>query len=127
MTVGRVAAEPGDDGPSHVVLQPEGWPRPIGYANGMLAEGRIIVTGGVVGWDEQGVFASDFVGQARQTFNVAGRSVEMAAGETIHTENSYKYTLEGFAELADQAGWRVGARWVSPDPAFAVFLLQDWR
>ena len=67
------------------------------------------------------------VSRIAQTFNVAGRAVEMAAGETIHTENSYKYTLEGFAELADQAGWRIGARWVSPDPAFAVFLLQDWR
>jgi dimethylhistidine N-methyltransferase len=67
------------------------------------------------------------VSKIAQTFHVSGRAVDMAAGETIHTENSYKYTLEGFAELADQAGWRVGARWVSPDPAFAVFLLQDWR
>jgi dimethylhistidine N-methyltransferase len=67
------------------------------------------------------------VSKVRQTFHAAGREVEMAAAETIHTENSYKFTLEGFAELADQAAWSIGARWVSPDPAFAVFLLQDWR
>jgi len=47
---------------------PEGWPRPKGYANGMLAEGRILVTGGVIGWDKQGVFAPDFAGQAAQVF-----------------------------------------------------------
>jgi uncharacterized SAM-dependent methyltransferase len=51
----------------------------------------------------------------------------MTAGETIHSENSYKFTLEGFAAIAQRAGWRVGAQWVSPDPAFAVLLLQDWR
>jgi enamine deaminase RidA (YjgF/YER057c/UK114 family) len=50
------------------MVQPEGWPRPKGYANGMLAEGRILVTGGVIGWDEQGVFAPDFAGQATQVF-----------------------------------------------------------
>ena len=51
-----------------IALQPEGWPTPKGYANGMMAEGRILVTGGVVGWDEQGVFPQDFVAQAAQTF-----------------------------------------------------------
>ena len=50
------------------MVQPEGWPRPRGYANGMLAEGRILVTGGVIGWDEQGVFAPDFAGQAARVF-----------------------------------------------------------
>ena len=67
------------------------------------------------------------VSRSDQVFRVAGRTFQITAGETIHTENSYKYTLEGFTDLASQSGWRVGARWVSPDPAFAVFLLQDWR
>jgi enamine deaminase RidA (YjgF/YER057c/UK114 family) len=49
------------------VLLPAGWPQPKGYANGMLAEGRILVTGGVVGWDEQGVFPEGFLAQVRQT------------------------------------------------------------
>jgi enamine deaminase RidA (YjgF/YER057c/UK114 family) len=53
---------------SPVVLQPPGWPSPKGYSNGMAAQGRIVVTGGVVGWDPEGRFADGFVAQARQTF-----------------------------------------------------------
>ncbi len=67
------------------------------------------------------------VSQRDQTFHVAGHAIHMTAGETIHTENSYKFTVESFTALADRAGWRVGAQWISPEPAFAVFLLQDWR
>ena len=50
-------------------LQPMGWPRPLGYANGMTAKGRIVVTGGVVGWDVMGNFPEGFATQARQTFS----------------------------------------------------------
>ena len=46
------------------VLQPPGWPVPKGYANGMTAEGRIVVTGGMIGWDEAGHLSADFVVQA---------------------------------------------------------------
>jgi enamine deaminase RidA (YjgF/YER057c/UK114 family) len=60
------------------VVQPESWPRPKGYANGMLAEGRVLVTGGVIGWDERGVFAPDFAGQAAQVF--ANIAAILAAG-----------------------------------------------
>ena len=49
------------------LLQPSGWPQPKGYANGVMAEGRLIVTGGVVGWDVAGRFADGFVAQVRQT------------------------------------------------------------
>ncbi|QQO12670.1 RidA family protein [Bradyrhizobium diazoefficiens] len=49
------------------VLQPSGWPQPKGYANGIIAGGRLIVTGGVVGWDIAGRFAGGFVAQVRQT------------------------------------------------------------
>jgi enamine deaminase RidA (YjgF/YER057c/UK114 family) len=54
------------------VLQPSGWPVPKGYANGMAADGRIVVTGGVIGWDTEGRLAQGFVAQARQTLaNIA--------------------------------------------------------
>jgi enamine deaminase RidA (YjgF/YER057c/UK114 family) len=54
------------------VLQPSGWPMPKGYANGMAADGRIVVTGGVIGWDTEGRLAQGFVAQARQTLaNIA--------------------------------------------------------
>ncbi|HEY5458296.1 MAG TPA: RidA family protein [Sphingomicrobium sp.] len=49
-------------------LLPPGWPRPKGYCNGMAAHGRIIVTAGVVGWDENEHFVSNTIaGQFAQT------------------------------------------------------------
>jgi enamine deaminase RidA (YjgF/YER057c/UK114 family) len=48
------------------VLQPSGWPAPKCYANGMMADGRLVVTGGVIGWNSHGHLASDFVAQVRQ-------------------------------------------------------------
>lgn len=67
MTAGRgpLPAE-SDDRPA--ILQPPGWPKPKGYANGMMAEGRLLVTGGIIGWDISGVFPDGFVAQARATF-----------------------------------------------------------
>jgi len=58
-----------------------------------------------------------------QRVRVAGRTVRFAKGETLHTENSYKFTVPGFAELAKQAGWRLETSWVSEEPAFAVVSL----
>jgi enamine deaminase RidA (YjgF/YER057c/UK114 family) len=49
------------------VLQPEGWPRPRGYANGMSASGRTIYVAGQVGWDAgQRLVDGGMVEQARQ-------------------------------------------------------------
>jgi enamine deaminase RidA (YjgF/YER057c/UK114 family) len=64
------------------VLQPSGWPMPKGYANGMAADGRLVVTGGVIGWDTQGHLASpDFVAQVRQTLsNISEILAEGGAG-----------------------------------------------
>ncbi|MFZ5719501.1 MAG: ergothioneine biosynthesis protein EgtB [Pseudomonadota bacterium] len=59
-----------------------------------------------------------------QAVQVAGRRFAFEAGETIHTENSYKFTVDGFAEMAAGAGWRLEDRWVSEDPAFALLLLR---
>jgi enamine deaminase RidA (YjgF/YER057c/UK114 family) len=51
------------------ILQPPGWPRPKGYSNGISATGRVIFTGGLVGWDENENFPEvDMAGQARRTF-----------------------------------------------------------
>lgn len=58
-----------------------------------------------------------------QTVEIAGCRIAFAAGETIHTENSYKFTTAGFTALAEQAGWRVEASWTDDAAPFAVFLL----
>jgi enamine deaminase RidA (YjgF/YER057c/UK114 family) len=50
------------------ILQPEGWAKPIGYANGVSATGRQIFVGGQIGWNAQCQFETDdFVGQVKQT------------------------------------------------------------
>ena len=46
------------------------------------------------------------------------------AGERLHTENSYKYTIDDFRTLAERGGWLVREHWTSAEPAFAVFRLQ---
>lgn len=43
----------------HQTLLPEGWPRPKGYANGVLASGRQIFVGGQIGWNSQCEFETD--------------------------------------------------------------------
>lgn len=45
------------------VLQPSGWPRPKGYANGIAASGRLIFTAGVIGWDEREMIVSHRIDQ----------------------------------------------------------------
>ncbi len=52
----------------HTTLQPEGWKKPVGYANGVMAKGRTIYVGGQIGWNANSEFETDdFVGQLRQT------------------------------------------------------------
>jgi enamine deaminase RidA (YjgF/YER057c/UK114 family) len=71
-----------EDGPSDAaqVLQPSGWPMPKGYANGMAADGLIVVTGGVIGWDAGQRLADGFVAQVRQTLsNIAAILAEGGA------------------------------------------------
>jgi dimethylhistidine N-methyltransferase len=59
-----------------------------------------------------------------QSLLVAGRSFDFAEGETIHTENSRKYTLKEFTALAARGGWQTERSWQSADPAYAIVLLR---
>jgi len=65
---------------SHELLQPPGWTRPRGYANGIAAEGRQVFISGQIGWDaEQRIVSDDFAQQVRQALaNIA--AVLAAAG-----------------------------------------------
>lgn len=56
----------------------------------------------------------------RQKVKVAGDTVEFRAGETIHTENSYKYSLESLSALARGAGWRPLAAWTDARRYFSI-------
>ena len=60
-----------------------------------------------------------------QEARVDGRVFSFEPGETIHTENSHKFTLEGFADMTAEAGWRRDRVWTDPDRLFAVVLLKS--
>lgn len=63
------------------VLLPEGWPRPKGYSNGILAEGRTVYVAGQIGWTPDGVFPDGFAAQFRQTIeNTLAVLAEAGAG-----------------------------------------------
>lgn len=104
-------------------LLPPGWPRPKGYANGISAGGRIVVTAGVVGWNEREEFvATDLPGQFRQVLvNTIAILAEDGAGpEHIVRMTCYVTDLDayraGLAEIG--AAWRalIGRHY----PAMAV-------
>ena len=66
----------------HEILHPKGWKPAIGYANGIAAEGRMVFTGGMVGWTADCEFATDdFVGQCEQALkNIVDVLAEAGAG-----------------------------------------------
>ena len=63
------------------------------------------------------------ISRKAQTVRVLGRSFSFRAGESIHTENSYKYSLERFAALARATGWTPRASWTDAASMFSVHAL----
>ncbi len=59
-----------------------------------------------------------------QRVQLAGRSVTFFPGETLHTENSYKYDLADFGALAHRGGWVTRRQWLADDEGFAVAYLE---
>lgn len=80
-------------------IQPEGWRRPKGYSNGILAQGRILFVSGQVGWDENEEFQSDvFHEQWDKTLEnvlavvrAAGVGPERIARMTIYIKDKRDY------------------------------------
>jgi dimethylhistidine N-methyltransferase len=60
----------------------------------------------------------------RQQVTLAGRQIEFRAGETIHTENSYKYKIDSFGALARGSGWTPIAHWTDAQGYFSVQALR---
>jgi dimethylhistidine N-methyltransferase len=60
----------------------------------------------------------------RQRARVAGETFEFRAGETIHTENSYKYSIEKLTALARGAGWRTLKVWTDPRNYFSIHAFE---
>ena len=81
----------------HDILQPEGWAKPVGYANGVAARGRQIFVGGQIGWNGQQEFETDdLVGQVRQTLeNVVAILAAADAGPEHITSMTWYFTDKG--------------------------------
>jgi enamine deaminase RidA (YjgF/YER057c/UK114 family) len=88
-------------------LQPPGWPRPKGYANGIVAEGRTVFVAGQIGWDEHEQFpGDDFVAQVRQALkNTLAVLAEAGAGpEHIARMTWYITDREEYLARAAEVG-----------------------
>ena len=85
------------------IVQPEGWPRPRGYANGIVAEGRVLFVSGQVAWDENERFHSDdIVEQVRQSLKnvltllkAGGAKPEHVARMTWYITDKREYMRRG--------------------------------
>ena len=74
--------------------------------------------------EEQSRIEMHLVSLARQTVRVGDRQFAFDADETIHTENSYKYSIEDFRALAVRAGYRPDEVWTDRQALFSVHLLR---
>ena len=72
--------------------------------------------------DLHGRIEMHLVAQCDLAFDAAGRRFAMAAGETIHTENSYKYRTEEARLLGRASGWQPMACWADAEALFSVHL-----
>ncbi len=75
-------------------------------------------------WNEaSGRIEMHLVSLHPQTVKLAGHPIEFASGEWIHTESSYKHTIEGFLAIARPAGWLSEAVWTDDARMFSLHLL----
>ena len=86
------------------LLQPAGWPRPKGYANGVEAEGRLVFTAGQIGWNAEERFESDdLVDQIHQALTNVRAVIAEAGAEPEHLVRLTWY-------VTDIEGWRARPR-----------------
>lgn len=79
----------------HRIVQPDGWPRPKGYSNGVLARGALLFVAGQVGWNEREEFESDdFVAQAEQALKNILAVVAEAGGKPDHITRMTWYVTD---------------------------------
>ena len=86
---------------THQAILPAGWPRPKGYANGVVAKGRMLFIAGMIGWDAGGQFPSDdFAAQARQALANIAAVLQEAGGKPEHIVRMTWYVTDKREYLA---------------------------
>jgi enamine deaminase RidA (YjgF/YER057c/UK114 family) len=76
-------------------VNPAGWPRPRGYSNGIVAQGRYLAIAGQIGWNEHGEFAGDdFLQQAEQALRNVLAVLSTAGGKPVHLVRLTWYVID---------------------------------
>ncbi|UWQ34901.1 RidA family protein [Leisingera sp. M527] len=87
-----------------ISVHPEGWKPAKGYANGMVAEGKLLFVGGQIGWTADQVFeAQDFIGQMSQALQNILEVVEAAGGSAQDITRLTWFVTDKAEYLAHQA------------------------
>lgn len=90
---------------THTILQPAGWVKPKGYANGVAAQGRFVFVGGQIGWNGQSQFETDdLVGQVRQTLQNVVDVLAEAGAKPEHVTTMTWYLTNKKDYLGNLAG-----------------------
>ncbi|MFQ6546573.1 RidA family protein [Aestuariibius sp. 2305UL40-4] len=88
---------------STITVHPDGWKPAKGYANGMIAEGRVLFVGGQIGWNAHQVFEhDDFIGQMRQALRNVADVVQAAGGSVENIARMTWYVTDKGDYLAHQ-------------------------
>jgi enamine deaminase RidA (YjgF/YER057c/UK114 family) len=114
------------------IVQPEGWPRPRGYANGVVAEGRVLFISGQVAWDEHEKFHSDdIVEQVRQALKntltmlkAGGAKPEHVARMTWYITDKREY-LARYKEIGAVYREAMGTHYPSMSMVQVSALMED--
>jgi enamine deaminase RidA (YjgF/YER057c/UK114 family) len=114
------------------ILQPPGWPRPRGYANGIAARGRFVFVSGMIGWNAEGRFDSDdFAAQARQALSNAVAVLREAGARPEHIVRMTWYVVDKREYLAASgalgAAYReiIGAHYPAMTAVAVSALIED--
>src|SRR5262245_53180608 len=114
------------------ILQPAGWPRPVGYANGIAAAGTVVFVAGQIGWNSNGaIVTDDLVGQVRQALQnvvavlaVAGARPEHITRMTWYLTNRSEY-LARRREIGDVFREVIGAYHAAMTAFEVTALIED--
>jgi enamine deaminase RidA (YjgF/YER057c/UK114 family) len=85
----------------HTILNPAGWPRPKGFANGILARGEMVFVGGMIGQDRQGRFPDGFVAQMKLALENIAAVLKEAGAAPAHIVRLTWYVRDMDEYLAD--------------------------
>ena len=117
---------------SHEILHPSHWKPARGYANGVAAEGRMVFTGGIIGWNADQVFETDdFVGQVAQALRSIVEVLAEAGARPEHLvrltwyvtdKRDYLGSLKGLGEVYKQI---IGRHYPAMALVQVVALVED--